>query len=145
MTKRKCPVWRTRTGFAIIAAPTQTETGLHVRKRIWQLLKRDSVIWIHSVTYRNSFCHSRLERWVLYALANQNSWSITCTNHPMSAPVTSPSFLQHTWHTCSLSAAVRVLRLLSWSSYVISTDFSSIGRTSGHITSTKFESMTGHL
>jgi hypothetical protein len=52
-------------------------------------------------------CQSRLERWALYALPNQNSWSITCINHPMSAPVTeSPSFLPHTWHTCSVCCSM---------------------------------------
>jgi hypothetical protein len=91
-------------------------------------------------------CHSSFGWWVLYAYANHSRCLISCTNHPMSAPVTaSPSCLVHTWHTWSLSAAEEVLRLLSWSSYVILTACSSIWRSPGQIRSRKLESMAGHL
>jgi hypothetical protein len=44
MRKRKCLVWRTRTSFAAITAPTETETGLYGKRKDLAGLMRDSEI-----------------------------------------------------------------------------------------------------
>jgi hypothetical protein len=44
MKKRKYLLWRTRTSFAGITAPTQTETGDHVKKKDLPGVLRDSVV-----------------------------------------------------------------------------------------------------
>jgi hypothetical protein len=94
---------------------------------------RDSVIWIHSVRYRIPFLS--LKTLGLGPVCMSQSGQHVNHMHRSSNEGTSDSnsTLPTTYSPYLLSAAERILRLLSNSSYVISIDWSTPGRSPGHI------------